>query len=86
MKYHNKSVVIEAVKWTGKNIYEIQKFAGNTVHDIYKKPDGTYDIWINMDGLGIRPVIGMYIVKAFDGGFYLFDSEFFEKRYEPLEE
>lgn len=92
MKYRKKPVVIEAIKWTGKNLIEITEFIeGRKVNSRSFHWDDYEDL-VFMNGLTIRTLegemkasIGDYIIKGVNGEFYPCKPDIFEKTYELLE-
>lgn len=81
MKYRKKPVEIEAVRWTGENLEEIEKFAkGALVHR------GSVDIVIStLEGL-MRASKGDYIIKGIAGEFYPCKPDIFKATYEEVEQ
>ena len=96
MKYRKKPVVIEAVKWTGKNLFEITEFIEG------KKPDMSHPIasdkWqdyeqiIQKDGFKIKTLegemsadIGDFIIQGVQGEFYPCKPDIFKQTYEKVE-
>jgi hypothetical protein len=95
MKYRKKPVVIEAVRWTGKNHREMWNFlTGKTDEYIQPTGDNFYiDHNIVAGGLVIKTLegdhiasIGDYIIKGINGEFYPCKSNIFDKTYELVEE
>ena len=97
MKYRKKPVVIEAEKWTGKNLFDIVTFIEG------KKPDLTHpvasDRWwdyediVKRDGLIIKTLegehiasIGDFIIMGLQGEFYPCKPDIFEQTYEKVED
>lgn len=78
MKFRKKSVVIEAVQWTGTNVSEIFEFADwvVSVSDRHKTIEIT-----TLDGTMMANV-GHWIVKGIQGGFYPVKPDIFEATYE----
>lgn len=78
MKYRKRPVVIEAIEWTGQNIEEIQKFAGEAAIVVDN------NLWLNtLEGLMFASVTDM-IVKGVDGEFYPCRKNIFELTYEEV--
>lgn len=82
MKYKKKTVVVEAVQWTGENVKEIATFMG-----IESVP---YDL--NTRKLSIATLEGImeasqgdYIIKGVQGEFYPCKPDIFVETYEGLE-
>ena len=78
-KYRKKPVVIEAVRWQGDNLSEIQAF--------YKPDDILVGNQIQITTLeGIMSAnIGDFIIKGVKGEFYPCKPDIFEATYEPVE-
>jgi hypothetical protein len=75
-KYRKKPVVIEAIQWTGENVEEVSKFAGNNCSI------GLDHVWIDtLEGV-MRTDKGDYIIKGIKGEFYPCKPDIFEATYE----
>ena len=91
MKFRKKPVVIEAVRWAGKNRKEINKFCGNKAIILPTKlrSDGliiAYDLLIStLEGV-MHASVGDYIIKGVNGEFYPCKAHIFEETYEAVEE
>lgn len=79
-KYRKKPIVIEAIKWNGKNFKEIEEFCNNI--RILR--------WIDM-ALEIQTLEGKiiatqndYIIKGIKGEFYPCKPDIFEATYEEV--
>lgn len=91
-KYRKKPVVIEAVRWTGKNLIDIQSFIeGHRVASDSVYWD-RYEDMVNENGLIIKTLeglmkasIGDYIIKGVQGEFYPCKPDIFEQTYEIVE-
>ena len=90
-KYRKKPVVIEAIRWTGKNLKEIINFTG--LHQSALK--WSYDEYkevVENEGLKIFTLEGSYmastgdfIIKGVQGEFYPCKPDIFEQTYEFVE-
>lgn len=79
-KYRKKPVVVEAVKWTGKNREEILQFVR---HEAFV---GVEEISIpTLEGIMIANA-GDYIIKGVHGEFYPCKPDIFAETYEPEEQ
>lgn len=83
-KYRKKPVVIEAVKWTGRNFEACAKFCLNM------KKTGNYlttgDLIIpTLEGEMVLR-IGSWIIKGVKGEFYPCKPDIFEQTYEKVED
>ena len=88
-KYRKKTVVFDAVQWTGENIQEIKEFAGvyawvYALAVLEKKLTASLEIE-TPKGL-MSAGIGDYIIKFVSGEFYPCKPDIFEKTYERVEE
>lgn len=84
-KYRKKPVVIEAVKWDGKNLRELEKFVGDKLEssiDIHNAVN--VDIWINTLEGRMFADRGDYIIKGVNGEFYPCKPDVFNKTYEKV--
>ena len=88
-KYRKKTVVFDAVQWTGENIQEIKDFAGEyarvyALDVLEKKLTASLEIETPKGLMSAR--IGDYIIKVVNGEFYPCKPDIFEKTYERVEE
>lgn len=94
MKYRKKPIVIEAIRWDGKNHRDMYKFLGGSDDD-WIRPDGK-NFYINHNkvpgGLVILTLegehiasIGDYIIRGVNGEYYPCKPDIFEKTYEAVE-
>ncbi|MFL0197512.1 hypothetical protein ACJDU8_18370 [Clostridium sp. WILCCON 0269] len=79
-KYRKRPVEVEAVKWTGKNIDQIDKFIKS---DSYEYSNDKLFIY-TLEGK-MKASIGDYIIKGVDGEFYPCKPDIFEKTYDFIE-
>jgi len=89
MKYRKKPVIIEAIQWTGDNLFECLNFmnCGDMQPEIY-------NIFHNCNNeIGIQTLegtmlasVGDYIIKGVAGELYPCKPDIFEKTYEKVEE
>lgn len=92
MKYRKKSVVIEAVQWTGLNLEEIKSFVGeslqydiiDTAWEVGKAPPHVNMIIKTLEG-NHTCTKGDYIIKGIHGEFYPCKPDIFEESYELVE-
>lgn len=82
MKYRKKPVVIEAVRWTGKNQTEIDKLCGMKV--VWSENKKCFLI-LTLEGTSLASM-GDYIIKGVNGEFYPCKPDIFEKTYERVED
>lgn len=92
MKYRKKPVVIEAVKWDGKNFDEISHFTGDW-HGHKKNHEDAEELALKSGDLFITTLEGTmqastgdFIIKGVKGEFYPCKPEIFEMTYEPVTE
>jgi len=93
MKFRKKPVVIEAVKWTGKNHREMYNFLEGT-DDVVEQPHGkNFDInhALTVGGLVIKTLegrhiasIGDWIIKGVKGEFYPIKENIFFETYDKV--
>lgn len=82
MKFRKKPVVVEAIRWTGKNQTEIDKFCGMKV--VWSKSKKTFLV-LTREGTMLA-TMGDYIIKGVNGEFYPCKPDVFAKTYERMEE
>lgn len=80
MRYRKKPVEIEAVQWTGENLEEIKKFAGNSLTYIEQ-----HVIIETLEGCRMVNK-GDYIIKGIAGEFYPCKPDIFKATYEEVGE
>ena len=81
MKYRKKPVVIEAVKFTGKNYEEVQKFASGSL----SLNNGNVLSIKTLEGEMLVSK-GDYVIKGINGEIYPCKPDIFEKTYEEVVE
>ena len=92
MKYRKKPVEINAVQWTGKNLFEVITFTdGKPDLTTMKALDGWegYSNVVAEEGLKIHTLegvmnasIGDYIIKGVQGEFYPCKPDIFKQTYD----
>lgn len=91
MKFRKKPIVVEAVRWTGKNREKINKFCKNKAIFLPTKlrSDGLIiacDLLIDtLEGV-MHASVGDYIIKGVKGEFYPCKPDVFAKTYERVRE
>jgi len=91
MKYQKKPIIIEAVRWDGKNNSEVEEFAfGYTMWCgdlVYRRPSenwmGVMLSIYTLNGL-MKVEHGDYIIKGIEGEFYPCRADIFEQTYEKV--
>lgn len=93
MKYRKKSVVIEAIQWTGMNDAEIEDFVGDAlvgyklvIHYSKSAQYNSKHIYIKTLEGTMTASVQDYIIRGVNGEFYPCKPDVFEKTYEPEEE
>lgn len=79
--YKKRPVVIQAVKYTGRNIKEIEHFCGHK--NIGYAPSRGQHYIITLEGCHYIS-IGDYIIKGVHGEFYPCKPDIFAKTYEEV--
>ena len=91
-KYKTKPCEIEAVRWDGTNVPEIEQFAGQAVqwcHDCVmhygsQNPYAGYMLYIHtLEGV-MRADVGDYIIRGLKGEYYPCKPDVFEQKYERM--
>lgn len=88
MKYRKKPVVIEAVKYNGFNLVEIQKFIGKSLEtDFYDNEVTAPTLSLIIPTLegDMKAMPGDYIIKGVNGEFYPCKPDIFKKTYDLVE-
>lgn len=89
MKYRKKPVVIEAIQWTGDNLYDCLCFMNCS--DSQKEPYNIYHMCDNVIGIQtlegtMLASVGDYIIRGIQGEIYPCKKDIFEASYEEVEE
>lgn len=81
MKYRKKSIIVEAVQWTGDNLAEVRQMDGfNDAHTCFFN-----DLKIKtLEGV-MHASIGDYIIRGVAGEFYPCKPDVFEATYELVD-
>lgn len=80
-QYRKKPVVIEAIEWTGSNLFDVCAFIGPSC----KLTGRTKELTIITLGGIMTAAIGDYIIKGVKGEFYPCKPDIFEATYEKLQ-
>lgn len=83
--YRKKSVIIEAIQWTGDNYEEIKQFSDGKVS--YFEWVHHYESGVNREILSIEEMtasIGDFVIKGEQGELYPCKLDIFEKTYEEI--
>lgn len=89
MKYRKKPVEIEAVQYTGKNDFEINKWSNGLVYTspvlepTENNPSGSYLQIKTLEGI-MTAIVGDWIIKGVKGEFYPCKPDIFEMTYEKV--
>lgn len=80
MKYRKKSVVIEAIQLTNKNLLEVKQWCNGEL--VPNAETSGYDLYIStLEGI-MHADINDYIIQGVEGEFYPCKPDIFEKTYE----
>ena len=82
MKYRKKSVVVEAIQYTGDNISEIMKFYNILISD--SKCFNDYFLIETLEGQ-MRVLKGDWVIKGIKGEYYPCNDDIFKMSYEKVE-
>jgi hypothetical protein len=82
-KFRKKPVEIEAVKWDGNNVVEIQMFISNGSWHWISEKDGVTLYIATLEGK-MKADIGDWIVKGVKGEFYPCKPDIFDATYEKI--
>ena len=84
-KYRKKPVEIEAIRYIGDNIDEIENFIGTTLLYSKDQKENGYVLGIpTLEGTMIAS-IGDYIIKGVKGEFYPCKSSIFKMTYDEIQ-
>lgn len=82
-KFKKRPVVIEAVKWTGDNYFEVSLLADKSTRKMYLNHNKTLTIY-TLEGDHIAN-IGDWIIKGVKDELYPCRGDIFEMTYEPCD-
>lgn len=85
-KFRKKPVVIDAVRWTGNNLYDCISFLGDSFkqHEAERHPGGKSEITIKtLEGQHIASK-GDWLIRGVHGEHYPCKPDIFEKTYEAV--
>lgn len=86
MKYRKKPVVVEAIRWTGRNIDELIRFCPEVGLPKWRIGDEELELYFRtLEGDHLVNT-GDYIICGVAGEYYPCKPDIFEKTYEPVEE
>lgn len=77
MRYRHKPTIITAIKYTGQNLPDVQRFLGYAYHHYHSK------LFIKTPEGPMKASAGDWIVRGIQGEFYPVKPEVFEASYEP---
>lgn len=84
MRYRKKPVVIDAVKWLGNNLIDLDDLAEGSDIDRPIKIVGSSLMISTLEG-DMKASIGDYVIKGVQGELYPCKPDIFEQTYEALE-
>ena len=90
LRFRKKPVVIETMRFTGKNGMAIEKWSENKVRESpvlepwNKNPTGEYLQIHTLEGW-MTAIVGDWIIKGVKGEFYPCKPDIFEATYEPAD-
>ena len=85
-KYRKKPVIIEAIKWSGSNLKEINNFTNKPLQRVNSWDDSVNESVIisTLEG-DMRAKKGDYSIKGVNGEFYPCKPDIFKKTYDKVE-
>lgn len=83
MKYRKKPVVIDAIKWDGKNKEELSEFVDFDKYYFAPDDEGERLCIITLEGTH-HANVGDWIIKGVKGEFYPIKPDIFEMTYEKV--
>lgn len=92
MKYRKKPIIIEAIKWDGLNVSDVNTFCGgkagfqitDSAWQVHKAGVHTRLYIATLEG-ELSASVGDYIIKGVHGELYPCKPDIFEETYEPAE-
>ena len=94
-KFRKRPVAIEAIQWTGENLFEVISFTDSKPDLSNGETAGRWEVYCDLvakDGFKIKTLegymsatIGDWIIRGVAGEFYPCKPDIFEATYEPIE-
>jgi hypothetical protein len=84
MKYRKKPVVVDAVKFTGKNSAEIHRWMGVKSVDGEEPSSNSKGMFIETKEGVMKASVGDFIIKGIKGEFYPCKPDIFHQTYERI--
>ena len=94
-KFRKKPVEVEAIQWTGENLFEVISFTDSKPDLSNGETAGRWEFYCDLvakDGFKIKTLegymsatIGDWIIRGVAGEFYPCKPDIFEATYEPVE-
>lgn len=84
MKYRKKTVVIDALQWTGKNYEEIYRFTDGRIFSAYYRNKNVQIAVPTVRGTVVAHE-GDYIIRGIHGELMLCPKDLFDKTYEKID-
>lgn len=83
MKYRKKPVVIDAIRWSGKNTDEIDNFSNSQCIHVTHGGIEMLEIY-TLEGV-MKALVGDFIIRGIEGEYYPCKPQIFEATYEAVE-
>jgi hypothetical protein len=82
MKYIKKPIIVEAIRWTGKNWNELENFCPYGLTQLTR--NGLISITVDTLEGKLHAKVGDWIIKGVEGEFYPCKPDIFKKTYEEV--
>ena len=88
-RYRKRPVEVEAIRWTGANLAEVQEFCGGrflAVQPGGEDPDQTAEVYDKLHGTWMHVYDGQWVIRGIQDEFYPVAADVFTATYEPVNE
>lgn len=88
-KFRKKPVVIEAIRFIGDNLEEVEAFAPSRFHEVDPEdrlddPDIVAEVFDTYHSTWIGVKVGQWVIRGTQGEYYPCDDETFQEIYEEV--
>lgn len=84
-KYRKKPIEIDAIRYTGNNVSEIENFVGTNLLHYNTQEENNYQLGIpTLEGI-MKASIGDYIIRGAKGEFYPCKPDIFKITYDEVQ-
>lgn len=92
-RYRKRPIVVDAIQWTGDNLWEVQEFAGGGTYfwnldpvDAGDDPEMTAEVYDKLHSTWVGVYTGQWIIRGIQGELYPCADDVFAETYEEVAE